>query len=266
MAEDEHTGRVDAGLLLEQGNRGDGIVGGFRGQADAITEVLRSGLGALVIAQYRNALCGQAVGDIGKRLVRADRFIAVLRAGAVDQHDGREGAIALGQAQGGAQWAGAVDDLQGQFTEGSIGGHGRGRTRDRCQMETGDAPLRVDDRGRQQGALVELQPADDALMAIDQAQLTFRIAGQRPQLLVQCLPELGQSGCRHGLGHLWAEACFGGAELPGLQLLDQLLRTLLRAGGQGELAQAQKAGGQHQAGADFHAQASFLKISKVGCM
>ena len=55
--------------------------------------------GALLVAQHGDALAGQAPGQVAERLVGADRLVAVVRAGAVDQHHRRERAVALRQRQ-----------------------------------------------------------------------------------------------------------------------------------------------------------------------
>src|SRR5690606_1756110 len=79
VAQYEHPVAVDAVDLAEGGYRGDRVVGGF--VVDVVVtagEILRTCLGALVIAQHRDAACGQCAGNVQEGPVGTDRLVAVL--------------------------------------------------------------------------------------------------------------------------------------------------------------------------------------------
>ena len=87
------------------------------GQAAGFGVILRARLGALLVAQHRDALGRQAAGDVEERAVRPDRLVAVVRTGAVHEHeDGRLFHTAR-QCEGCGQYDTAAADGQCEFVE-----------------------------------------------------------------------------------------------------------------------------------------------------
>ncbi len=112
VAEDVNLLLVDLRHFRQQGDGGDGVVGDFifhreRRVGLGVGPIL---LGALYIAQNRNVLAGQSVGQVGERLVGTDGFVGILRAGAMHQHDGRYRRLGIGKRENAGQLPTSADD------------------------------------------------------------------------------------------------------------------------------------------------------------
>ena len=102
MPEDEHAVGSDVPPRPQQPDRRHGIVDDllFRREAGERRDSGRVHARALVVAQDGDALCGESLGQIAKRLARADRRVAVARTGSVHEHDCGERPGSRGHTQG----------------------------------------------------------------------------------------------------------------------------------------------------------------------
>src|SRR3546814_9567379 len=97
VAQHVHARRVDAGRFAQRGDGKHGVVGGLAVDGDAaVGVVLWARLRALVVAQHRDALCGEAARDVEEGLVRADALVAVVWTGAVHQPDRGHAGVNIG--------------------------------------------------------------------------------------------------------------------------------------------------------------------------
>ena len=216
MAEHEHARRIDARRLAQRVHRQHCIVGGFVVDAEiALGEVLRPRLGALLVAQHRDALRGESAGDVEEGLVRTDGFVAVLRAGAVHQHDrGNKLAgnlpIAIRHRQRAGQRAFAFADGEIGFVEVRIRGHGRrGWRRRGLDQETDDASIVRDHDLRHQLGLGVMQRDRRQLRAGRRFEHRFAATPGFTGLHGQRFPHRLQFFDGYGSGHLGAEHRFG---------------------------------------------------------
>ncbi|MNS68808.1 hypothetical protein D3C72_1020980 [compost metagenome] len=217
-------------------------------------------MGALVVAQHCDAPCGQAAGNVQERTVATDGFVAILRAGAVHQHHGREWSFALGQGQGAGQCTARLRHAEIGFAVARVGRRrrclgGRGR----AQQQTRDFVLRVHRHLRDHRASGELQGYFHQVQALLLAAVCRATLLQFTQRLPQALQLVG----RHGRGHLRGQHGFGIGDPPGLEVIEQACCDLLRfasgcTGGQ------QGKGNSKQRTACAHGHSSFLKTSRAG--
>src|SRR3546814_162331 len=144
--------------LAQRGDGKHGVVGGLAVDGDAaVGVVLWARLRALVVAQHRDALCGEAARDVEEGLVRADALVAVVWTGAVHQHDRGHAGVNIGvlrHRKRAGQGAFAAADGEVGFDVGGIGVHGwrcGGRLRGGRGVQAGDLAVAVEGDQKQVG-------------------------------------------------------------------------------------------------------------------
>ncbi|MNM63659.1 hypothetical protein D3C81_750330 [compost metagenome] len=211
---------IDAGRRGECGDGGYCVVGGFIVDAESTAEILRTCVRAFFVAQHRNTLRGEAACDIQERTIRADGFIAVLRAGAMHQHHRRERPIALGQGQRAGQ---AVLSFRADRHEERLFDEARIRRRRSClrrrgrlHQEAGDLVVLVEHDARLQPTLRVFQWNDDDAKALGLAGLRIAALAGGAHLRGQGFPHGLEFVGRHGGFHLCREHRFSCAVLRGI--------------------------------------------------
>ena len=89
VAEHEDALRIDAVVRAEQRHRAKRVVDDLFADGDILDSrrALRVLVRPLLVAEHGDAAVGQAPREIAERMVRANRFVAIVRAGAVDEDD-----------------------------------------------------------------------------------------------------------------------------------------------------------------------------------